>query len=359
MSLVGGSEISVVLLFKQFNAVLLDSLFNKVNNDSMDTLKNVPLWGHIYSLIVLENAGSYTAAATRLGVSKGAMSQRIAELERNAGVALVQRTTRSVRLTEAGQRLVDLSRNAFEVIQQNFLEIRDSVSEPRGLIRVTAAVALGRQQIAPILAAFLKSYPGIRIELELSDQFTSLAQEGFDLAIRHASSAPDTHIAWTLCETRTILVASNAYLRKRGTPKVPNDLLNHDCLHYFRRGELPTWSFVSRAKKSLRQNVLLNGPFAANNSEALREAALTGLGIALLPDFSAQADIAGGKLKRVLENWESVGAFGEKLYAIRPYSPYLPRAVRVFVDYLRDSLKEGFSSEEHPVKRHSRDAMVK
>jgi DNA-binding transcriptional LysR family regulator len=89
--------------------------------------------------------------------------------------------------------------------------------------------------------------------------------------------------------------------------------------------------------------VVLNGPFAANNSEALRQAALDGLGIALLPDFSAEADLASGKLVQVLSQWRAAGTFGDYLYAIRPYSPYLPRAVRVFVDYLRNELKDGFS----------------
>jgi DNA-binding transcriptional LysR family regulator len=311
----------------------------------MDMQKHEPQWSSIYTLIVLGHCGSYTAAATRLGVTKSAVSQRIAELERAAGVALVQRTTRSVRLTEAGARLVESSQGAFEGIARNFLEVQDSVGELRGLIRVTAAVALGRQQIVPRLPAFLKAYPGIRVELELSDQVVSLAQDGFDLAIRHADQAPDTHVAWALCEVRTVLVASQAYLDARGHPEVPNDLARHDCLHYFRRGETASWHFASRLRKRApRQDVVPHGPFAANNSEALREAALAGLGIALLPDFSAQTELDSGRLVPVLPDWEAVGVFGQKLYAIRPYSPYLPRTVRVFVDYLRDSLREGFSS---------------
>lgn len=305
-------------------------------------MRHEPLWNNIYSLVMLHQCGSYTAAAERMGVTKGAMSQRIAELERISGVALVQRTTRSVRLTEAGRHLVDASQESFDGIERNFLEIKDSASQPRGLIRMTAPVALGRQQIVPRFAAFLARYPEIRIELELSDQLTPLAQQGFDLAVRHASAAPDTHVAWTLCETRALLVASKAYLRRRGEPATPADLREHDCLHYFRRGELPGWNFIHGKKKGPRQHVQPRGPFAANNSEALREAALAGLGIALMPDFSAQADIERGKLVPVLNGWRPVDAFGDKLFAIRPYNPYLPLAVRVFVDFLRDELKAGF-----------------
>lgn len=293
---------------------------------------------------MLGKVGSYTAAATRLEISKSAVSQRIAELEKLAGIALVQRTTRSVRLTEAGQRLVDANQELFASIERNFSQVKDSVSEPRGLVRVTAPVALGRQQIVPRLADFLKLYPSIRVELELSDHLTSLAQEGFDLAIRHTTSAPDTHVAWTLCETQAVLVASEAYLRKNGTPSSPQELSDHACLHYYRRGETPVWRFSHGATDTASITVPPRGSFAANNSEALREAALAGLGIALLPDFSAQRDVLDGKLIQVLPGWRAVGSFGDKLMAIRPYGPYVPKAVTTLVEYLKRELKAGFPS---------------
>src|SRR5207344_122110 len=153
-------------------------------------------------------------------------------------------------------------------------------------------------------------------------------QEGFDLAIRHTPAPPETHIAWTLCATASVLVASRAYLRRRGAPVLPDDLSGHDCLHYLRPGDAPAWQLLPRdGPASAKVTVPVAGPFAANNSEALREAAQSGLGIALLPDFSAQAALAGGKLQRVLPDWRPVGSFGEHLYAIRPYTPYVPRAV--------------------------------
>ncbi len=311
----------------------------------MDKQKIESLWVHLHSLVVLGDVGSYTAAATQLGISKGAMSQRIAELERAAGIPLVQRTTRSVRLTEAGQRLVDATRIPFESIERSFGDVKDMGGEPRGLVRMTAPVALGRQQIVPRLPPFLAMYPQIRVELELSDSFASLAREGFDLAVRHASRAPDTHIAWTLCRTGTVLVATRAYLRRHGTPSSPSDLTAHNCLHYFRRGEQPTWSFEPVRGGAARQSVGIRGNFAADNSEALRDAALGGLGIALVPDFTAQADLHAGKLVQVLPGWRPSGAFGDAIYAIRPYSPLLPRPVRLLVDYLREALKEGFGTQ--------------
>lgn len=308
----------------------------------MEQQKTETLWPHLYSLVVLGATGSFTAAAVRLGLTKGAVSQRIADLERAAGVALVLRTTRSARLTEAGQMLVESVQGAFGDIERSFAGVRDLAAEPRGSLRITVPVALGRQQIVPRLAEFFRQYPQVRIELELSDRMVSLAHEGFDLAIRHSASAPDSHVAWTLCRTQAVLVASKSYLKKHGVPAGPEDLGNHSCLHYFRRGTQPVWTFESTSGRKKQLTVLPSGSFAANNSEALREAALDDLGIALLPDFSAQADLAARNLERVLPQWRVVGAFGEHLYAIRPYSPYISRAVRVFVDYMRQQLKDGF-----------------
>jgi len=316
---------------------------------TMDARKIESLWSHVHGLGVLQSAGSFTAAAQRLGLSKAAMSQRIAELERAAGVPLVRRTTRSVRLTEAGERLVEATRGAFEQIEQGFAGVQDLVGEPHGVLRVSAPVALGRQQIVPRLAGFLRAYPQVRVELELSDRLVAMAQEGFDVALRHTAAPPDTHVAWPLCTTRSWLVASRAYLRRAGAPAAPADLAAHDCLHYLRPGDTPTWSFEPDATPTRssrgaagRLSVGVRGVFAANNSEALREAALAGLGIALLPDFSAQAAVRSGKLHLVLPQWKPVGAFGEHLYAIRPYSPVVPRAVQAFIGYWRTALEDGF-----------------
>jgi len=311
----------------------------------MEEQKINTLWTHLHWLSVLAQQGSYTAAAARLGVSKAAMSQRIAELERAAKVTLVQRTTRSLRLTEAGQRLVDETRASFEQIEQSFAQVRDLAEQPSGLLRLTAPVAFARQQLVPLLADFLKDYPSVRIELDLSDRLNALATEGFDLAIRHTALPPDTHVAWALCPTESVLVATRAYLRKHGEPQVPGELQAHNCLHYPRSQDTPAWTFESRQPSGggERITVPVSGNFAANNSEALREAALTGAGIALMPDFSAQAEMRKGQLVRVLPDWRPVGAFAETIYAIRPYAPHVPRAVTALVDALRKGLAQGFA----------------
>jgi DNA-binding transcriptional LysR family regulator len=297
------------------------------------------LWSHIYWLGVLGAAGSYTAAARRLGVSKGAVSLRIAELEHVSGVALVRRTTRSVRRTEAGPARVNSTRAAFRDIEQGFDSIRDLADMPRGVVRVTAPVALGRQKIIPLVSSFLQSCPDVRIEIELSDHLSSLSQEGFDLAIRHTSNVPETHVAWLLRPSRTLLVATPHYLRLHGTPAKPADLAGHNCLYYLRSAATPAWSFSPIASKGERLSVAVRGNFCANNSEALREVVLAHQGIALLPDFSAADDVAAGRLVPLLSGWKPVGVFGEAIYAIRPYSPYVPRAVSAFVEHLRRALR--------------------
>ena len=315
-----------------------------MNNVAMKEQKVSALWAHLHWLSVLAQQGSYTAAAARLGVSKAAMSQRIAELERATKVTLVQRTTRSVRLTEAGQKLVDDTHAAFEQIEHSFAQVRDLADQPSGLLRVTAPVALARQQLTPLLTEFLRGHPQVRIELDLSDRLSALATEGFDLAIRHTERAPDTHVAWALCSTQSVLVATRSYLRRRGEPQTPLDLQEHNCLHYPRSQDSPAWTFerLGRSAPGERLTVPVAGNFAANNSEALREAALSGAGIALMPDFSAQAALTQGKLVRVLPDWKAVGAFAETIYAIRPYSPHVPRAVAALVEALRLGLARGF-----------------
>jgi len=311
----------------------------------MDSQKITHLWSHLHWLSVLDQQGSYTAAATRLGVSKAAVSQRIAELERAARMPLVQRTTRSVRLTEAGQRLVDDTRTSFEQIAQSFEQVRDLAEQPSGLIRVTAPVALARQQLMPLFTEFLRLHPQVRIELDMADRLRSLATEGFDLAIRHTERTPDTHVAWALCDTASVLVATRAYLRRSGIPKTPADLQQHNCLHYPRSQEMPVWSFspvkASKSKETL--NIPVRGALSANNSEALREAALTGAGIALLPDFSAQESLRKGQLAQVLPDWQVDGGFGRHIFAIRPYTPHVPRAVTALVAHLRQGLARGFA----------------
>lgn len=319
----------------------------------MDLRRIETLWAHVHWLTVLADLGSYTAAARRLGVSKAAMSQRISELEHAAGVPLVRRTTRSVRLTEAGAQLVASTRGAYAEIERGFESVRNLAEAPRGVVRVTAPVAFGRQQLVPLLPGFLETHPQVRVELQLSDHLASMVNEGFDLAVRHCDRPPETHVAWALARTGSLLLASPGYLARHGVPQHPADLARHACLPYPRPGESAVWRFrtlggagAQAASAEVVEGdsvaVAVQGPLAANNSEALREAAVAGLGIALLPDFSVQEAVRRGELLPVLADWQAFGAFGEQLYAIRPYSAVVPASVRALVAHLRTGLSGGF-----------------
>ncbi len=313
----------------------------------MSTDQLSPHIADLHLLTVLAATRSFTETARRLGVSKASASMRISDLERSAGVLLVRRTTRSVGLTEAGQQLVGQMQPAFGRISESFTAVKDLVGTPRGRVRVTAPVALGRQHLAPCVATFLKKFPDIHIELELTDRFVNLASEGFDLAIRHTSTPPETHVAWVLCETRSVLLASAEYLARRGTPQHPSELTAHDCLLYL-GDHASNWTFLQTARKrkpAERVGVQIEGAFKVNNSEVLREALLAGLGIGLLPDFSLPIRHAGKKplLIRVLPDWQVQGFFGERIYALRPWSAQVPKAVQCLVEHLRESFAGGFA----------------
>src|SRR6201996_4516020 len=197
----------------------------------------------MHLLTVIAQTRTLSQAARRLGVSKASFSTRLRELERIVGMSLVRRTTRSVTLTAAALQLVDDTQASFARIEQSLAQAKDLAGKPRGLLRISAPVALGRQRIAPSVPEFLRQYPEIRLELDLNDRFVNVTQEGFDLAVRHARSIPDTYIARVLCESRSLLMASPEYLERRGTPEHPTDLARHDCLLYLRDGSAQSWSF--------------------------------------------------------------------------------------------------------------------
>ena len=306
-------------------------------------MADTPSLEDLHLLTLLGQTRSFTQAAVRARVSKASVSLRIHALERQVGMPLVSRTTRAVRLTEAGARLVEDISPALAHIEQSWLRVRDQVGSPRGLVRVTAPVALGRQRLAPLIPAFIARYPEVRLELDLSDRLLKLAHEGFDLAVRHTQTPPDNHVAWPLCSSQSWLLASPDYLARQGMPRQPTDLAHHNCLLYLRDGAAQTWSFDKPGARGAARHVTVavQGSFKANNSEVLREAVLAGAGIGLLPDFSAEEAMAAGRLVAVLPAWRPVGFFGDHIYAIRPFSPQVPMAVRVLVEHLRAGMGSG------------------
>lgn len=295
------------------------------------------LWRHMHCLVVLAEQGSFTAAARRLAISKSAVSQQIAELEQAIGVPLVRRTTRSMRLTDAGQLLVEEVRTPYRHIASGFAAVRDLSDAPSGLVRLTAPVALARQHLIPRLPEFTRLYPRIRLDLDLSDDLLSLASDGFDCALRHVDTPPDTYVAKAVARTRTVLVASPAYLAVHAPITHPSHLSEHRNLLYPRQRGSGTWAFeyIGPQPPARRHvSVQVHPDFVANNSEVLREMACSGAGVALLPDFSAQSGILRGDLVEVLPAWRPVGTFGRRIYLLRPYSSQVSRAVRALWGHL-------------------------
>lgn len=300
----------------------------------------------LYLLTVVAETRSFTQAARRLGISKASVSVRVKDLERSAGVALVRRSTRSVALTAAAAQLVNETRASFVQIGQSFTRTRELAGVPRGLVRLSAPVALGRQHIAPSIHDFLRRYPEIRIELDLSDRLVNLVQEGFDLAVRHAHTIPGTHIARLLCESRSLLVASRHYLDRNGTPAHPSDLSRHNCLLYLRDNGAQSWSFERAGPRRApeRVSIPVTGPFRANNSEVLREAVIAGAGVGLLPDFTVHGGHSSEALVSILPDWLPVGFFASRIHLVRPWSPKAPRAIQCLIDHLRRSFQRGFAA---------------
>ena len=296
----------------------------------MSTAAATP-FSDMHLLTVLADTRSFAKAAERLGISRSSASMRIAALEKAAGVPLVRRSTRQVTLTEAGQQLVAEVAPAFSRITSSFHAVHDLTGTPRGTLRVTAPVALGRQHISPSLGAFLSRYPEIRLELELTDRLVNLSHEGFDLAIRHARHIPDNYVAWELARTESVLVASSAYLDRCGRPRHPAELAAHDFLLY--TGSPRNLAFHRHGAVEDPTYVDVQARFTANNSEVLREVVLSGAGLGLLPDFSLAQHADG--LERVLPAWTVQGYFGAHIVAVRPFSPQVPLAVHCLVEHLR------------------------
>lgn len=160
--------------------------------------------------------------------------------------------------------------------------------------------------------------------------------------MRHTSAPLDNHVAWKLCSSRTLLVASRAYLKRRGVPQHPTELAAHACLPYLRPGPA-LWQFERALHgQPERISVTVQGPLRAGNSEVLRDAALAGMGIALLPDFSAAAAVRTKRLHEVLRAWKPVGVFGDAIYAMHPWSPRTPKALQAVVAHLRTAMSAGF-----------------
>lgn len=272
---------------------------------------------------------SFSEAARRLGMSKSVVSRQVAALEAGLGARLFNRTTRSLTLTEAGQAY----RGRVSAILADLAEADASVSRlqaaPRGRLKVAAPMSFGFLHLAQAIPDFLNRFPEVEIALDMSDRFVDLVEEGYDLAVRIGRLAESSLIARRLAPIRMAVCASPDYLARRGVPAVPRDLAAHDCLGYGPAGSGPVWRFVAADGAPL--TVEVKGRMRANNGDALKEAAIGGLGLCYLPTFIVGADLQAGTLVSVLPGFMPTDSAA---YALYPTGRHLSPKVRAFVDFL-------------------------
>jgi DNA-binding transcriptional LysR family regulator len=281
---------------------------------------------------------SFSAAAERLGLSKSAVSKHVTRLERALKARLLNRTTRRLSLTEVGATFYEHCARMLAEAEAAELAVSRLYAAPRGVVRITSPAAFGNVQIAPAIPDLIARYPELTVQLVMNDRPVDLVEEGYDVAIRVTDQPPPGVVARKLMTVRWIVCAAPAYLREHGTPRTPQELKEHNCLFYSFLESSIEWRFRSRQGDS---KVRVAGNFTANNSEAIREVALKGAGIALLPSFLVNPDLADGRLKQVLAGHEVAGAVGNDAYALFLPTRYLSPKVRAFVDFF----VEGFQKQ--------------
>jgi len=273
-------------------------------------------------------AGSFAGAADKLDLSRGMATRYVAQLEEHLGVRLLNRTTRKVSLTEAGNDYNERAIQVLTMIAEAENSIAQRTSVPRGILRVSSSNAFGARHLGLAITKYLQKYPGVQIDLTLNDRVVDLIEEGFDLAIRVATRIDPGLVARKLARSRLVVCASPGYLQKHGVPGVPEDLVHHHCLTYAYVSSPNEWRF---RRNGVEQRIPVSGGLRANSGDILRNAAAEDLGVTLQPDFLVFEALHEGKLARILADWETdeLGVF-----AVYPNRKFLPPKVRNFIDFL-------------------------
>ncbi len=276
---------------------------------------------------------SFTAAAEALEISQPVASKAVTRLEEKLGVRLLNRTTRRLSLTEAGSELYRRSVRALEEIENAELELARFQTEPRGTLRVSAPMSFSILQLGSKLQSFLERYPGVSVELNLDDRRVDLVDEGFDVAIRIADLQDSSLVARKIVPCRQVICAAPPYLEKHGTPERPEDLLEHNCILYSFLSHAREWRLIDPQGEA--HVVPLKGSLQTNNGLVNRAAALSGVGLVMLPTFYIGDQLRSGELKPVLCKFRPADI---AVYAIYPERRNLTPKVRAFIDFLVQTL---------------------
>ena len=283
----------------------------------------------VFSKVVA--AGSLSAAARELGLSPALISRRLAGLEARLGVRLINRTTRSLRLTDEGAGYYDTCTRVLAEIEEADAAVSAGRVEPQGAIKVAMPASFGHRHVAPLIPEFALRYPQVRLALSLSDRNVNVIEEGFDLAIRIAHLEDSSLAARRLAPNRRVVCASPAYLERHGTPLTPQDLAQHNCLTA--NDFVMSWDYKEPGGRP--GSVRVSGRYACDNWEVLREWALAGMGVALKSTWDVHRHLEDGSLVSVCPGY----TFGSDvaIYAVYPHRRFLPAKTRVFIEFLAAS----------------------
>lgn len=273
--------------------------------------------------------GSFARAAQRLSLSTSSVSRQVAELEAHLGVRLLNRTTRTLSLTESGQAFLERAVQLIADVEEAEAAVAAESLEPRGTIRLTAPITFGERYLAPAIAAFLARHGLVRCDAQLADRIVDIVEEGLDLAVRIGAPGSQALIARRIATTQLVCCASPGYLAQHGTPRVPADLARHRCLTYAYASMRDTWRFHDRDGRE--HTVKVAGPVHANNGRFLVALAAADAGITLEPDFMVGDELRAGRLVALLPGYAPPTS---PIYAVYPSRRHLSAKVRAFVDFL-------------------------
>lgn len=278
--------------------------------------------------------GGIAAAGRSLGLSATAASRALRELEDHLALRLFDRTTRHVAPTEAGRRLAARVAPLLEGLDAAMIDAREMHEEATGTLRIVARRSYALRHVVPHLAAFRRAHPRVEIDLALTEQTGLVPAHGVDLVIRLGLPAGKSFTGYPLASGRRILCASAGYIARHGAPATPEAILQHPCLTYREEEEAPVWVFATASGG--RQELTVSGPFRSNSGEALRQAALDGMGLVLLPEWMVGEDVAAGHLTALLPGlpaWPE--RYQAEIHAVHARAERIPAKIAAFVAHIR------------------------
>ncbi len=287
---------------------------------------------HVAVFVRVVETGSFTAAAAALGLPKSSVSRSVSRLELELGVRLLQRTTRSVHLTDAGHAYYARVAEALAGLTEAQSAVSDMQATPTGVVRVTAAEDVGVSLLAPLVARFVRKHPGIHVEMLLTGRLLNLVEEGVDLAVRAGKLDDSSLVARKVGTVEARLLAAPGYLRRKGTPKAVAELGRQDCVLFRGRRGRSTWELTG--PKGV-ERVVVTGGVSADDFGFIRQLLLAGSGIGLVPWTMCAQDIERGRLVRILPEYAAPGG---ALHVVYPSARYLPQRVALLRDFLVEGL---------------------